>query len=95
MSFTVDTERIQAASSDMSTIAGEIESSVGAMHSRLTDLQGAWTGTAAAEFQAVVSEWSTLQQRVREDLAHLAELTARAGGTYQSTEDDVRGMFAR
>ncbi len=94
MAFTVDTERIHAASSDMTTIAGEIESSVGAMHSRLTSLEGAWTGTAATEFQAVVAEWAALQQRLRGDLAQIAELTARAGSTYQSTEDGVRGMFA-
>ncbi len=95
MSFTVDTERIQSASSDMSAIAGEIESSVGAMHARLSALQGAWTGSAAAEFQSVIAEWNALQQRVRGDLAHIAALTARAGGTYQSTENDVRGLFAR
>ena len=49
--FTVDTDRIQAAASDMSGIAGEIESSVGAMHARLTSLEGSWTGAAATEFQ--------------------------------------------
>ena len=42
--FTVDTDRIQAAASDMSGIAGEIESSVSAMHARLTSLEGSWTG---------------------------------------------------
>ncbi len=93
MPFTVDTERIQAASSDMATIAGEIESSVSAMHARLIALQGAWTGTAAAEFQGLVAEWAALQQRVRGDLAEIAGLTARAGGSYQQTEEGVRGLF--
>lgn len=93
MPFTVDTERIQAASTDMSSIAGEIESSVSAMHSRLTSLQGAWTGVAATEFQGLVAEWTSLQQRVRSDLAQIAALTARASGTYQQTEDGVRGLF--
>ncbi len=95
MPFTVDTDRIHAASSDMTAIAGEIETSVGSMHARLTALEGAWTGTAATEFQAVVAEWNALQQRVRADLAQIAEVTGRAGGTYQLAEDGVRGMFAR
>lgn len=94
MPFTVDTERIQAASSDMASIAGDIESSVGAMHARLSALQDSWTGVAAAEFQGLVAEWASLQERVRTDLAQIAAVTARAGGTYQQTEDGVRGMFA-
>ena len=37
--FTVDTDRIPAAASDMSGIAAEMVS-VGAMHARLTSLEG-------------------------------------------------------
>ncbi len=92
--FTVDTDRIQAAASDMSAIAGDIESSVGAMHARLTSLEGSWTGAAAAEFQGLVGEWAALQSRVRADLAQIATLTSRASGTYQQTEEGVRGLFA-
>ncbi|MGI8717756.1 MAG: WXG100 family type VII secretion target [Lapillicoccus sp.] len=95
MPFTVDTERINAASVDIKRIAAEIESSVSAMRARLSGLQGAWTGAAATEFQGVVTEWHSLQQRVRQDLAQLGDLTARAGGSYQETEDGVRGMFRR
>ena len=78
--FTVDTDRIQAAASDMSGIAAEIESSVGAMHARLTSLEGSWTGAAATEFQGLVGEWSALQGRVREDLAQISALTSGALG---------------
>jgi WXG100 family type VII secretion target len=92
--FTVDTDRIQAAASDMSGIAAEIESSVGAMHARLTSLEGSWTGAAATEFQGLVSEWTSLQGRVRADLAQIAALTSRAGGSYAETEQGVRGLFA-
>lgn len=92
--FTVDTDRIQTAASDMSSIAGEIESSVAAMHARLTSLEGSWTGAAATEFQGLVTEWAALQDRVRADLAHIAALTSRAGGTYAETEQGVRGLFA-
>jgi len=91
--FTVDTDRIQAAASDMSGIAGEIESSVSAMHARLTALEGSWTGVAATEFQGLVAEWTALQGRVRADLAQIAALTSRAGGSYAETEQGVRGLF--
>jgi 6 kDa early secretory antigenic target len=91
--FTVDTDRIQAAASDMSGIAVEIESAVSAMHARLTSLEGSWTGVAASEFQGLVAEWTALQGRVREDLAQIAALTSRASGTYADTEQGVRGLF--
>ena len=95
MAFTVDTERIHAASGDIGRIAAEIEQSVAAMMARLHALQSSWSGAASSEFQAAVSEWQSVQARVRENLATIGTLTARAGSSYQSTEDSVRGLFAR
>ncbi|MBK8470311.1 MAG: WXG100 family type VII secretion target [Candidatus Phosphoribacter sp.] len=94
MAFTVDTERIHAASGDITRIAGDIEQSVAAMSARLQAMSGSWTGTAANEFQAVMTEWRAIQARVREDLVTIGQLTARAGTSYQQTEDAVRGLFA-
>ena len=53
--FQVDTDRIQAASADISRISGEIDGQVTAMMARLNGLQGAWTGSASARFQALVA----------------------------------------
>ena len=95
MAFTVDTERIQAASGDIGRIAGDIEQSVAAMMVRLNGLQSSWSGAASSEFQAAVADWQSVQTRVRENLATIGTLTSRAGTSYQSTEDSVRGLFAR
>ncbi len=94
MAFTVDTDRITTASADISRIAGDIEGSVAEMTSRLSALSGSWTGAAASEWQSVLAEWRTLQTRLREDLVTIGQLTARAGASYQQTEDAVRGLFA-
>ena len=85
MAFTVDTDRIHVASADIGRIAGDIEASVAEMSS--------WAGTAATEWQSVLAEWRTLQTRLREDLVTIGQLTARAGTSYQQTEDAIRGLF--
>jgi WXG100 family type VII secretion target len=93
MAFTVDTDRIHTASADIGRIAGDIESSVAEMTGRLSTLSSSWTGTAATEWQSVLTEWRGLQTRLREDLVTIGQLTARAGTSYQQTEDSVRGLF--
>jgi len=74
--FTVDTERIQAASGDIARISSEIDSQVTAMMARLTGLQGAWTGTASARFQALVGEWQGTQKQVRASLDSIGAVLA-------------------
>jgi WXG100 family type VII secretion target len=91
--FQVDTERIQAASADISRISAEIEGQVGAMMSRLTALQDAWRGSAAARFQGVVGEWQGTQRHVKEALDHVGQLLAQAGATYAETEAAAERMF--
>lgn len=95
MAFTVDVERIQAASADIDRIAADIESAVARMTSMLTSLQSSWTGVASVEFHSTMADWRVTQTRVRDDLAAIGALTARAGTSYQATEDGVRGLFAR
>ncbi len=95
MAFTVDTDRIQAASADITRNAAELEQSVAALAGRLGALQGAWTGSAATEFQEVMTRWRGLQKQVRDDLDAIGQLLGKAGTTYRTTEDSVRGLFSR
>lgn len=95
MPFTVDTDQIRAASTDITRIAGEIESSVAAMMGKIQGLEaGAWRGGAAADFQALMTRWRGLQTQVRESLAAVGQLTAKAGTSYETTENSVRSLFA-
>ena len=91
--FQVDTERIQAASADITRISGEIEGQVGAMMARLVALQDAWTGTASARFQGVVGEWQGTQRQVRGALDSIGTVLAAAGAQYAETEATAVRMF--
>ena len=91
--FQVDTDRITAASGDITRISADIDAQVGAMMARLSALQDAWTGTAASRFQAVASDWRSTQARVRESLEHISRLLAQAGQQYAAAEQRNVSMF--
>ena len=92
--FTVDTERIQAASGDIARISTEIDGQVTAMMARLTGLQGAWTGSASARFESLVSEWQGTQTLVRTSLDSIGSVLAAAGAHYAETEAQTLRMFS-
>lgn len=91
--FQVDTARIDAAAGDIGRISGEIDSSVTAMMSRLSGLQDAWQGSAAAGFQSVVREWDTTQRQVKESLDSISQALQRAGQQYAEVEQANAAMF--
>ncbi|MGA8980613.1 MAG: WXG100 family type VII secretion target [Pedococcus sp.] len=92
--FQVDTGQIQAASGDIARISGEIDGQVTAMMARLNGLQGAWTGTASARFQALVTEWQGTQRQVRASLDSIGGVLAAAGVQYAETEAQTLRMFS-
>ena len=91
--FQVDTDRIQAASADISRISAEIDGQVSAMMARLTALQDAWTGTASARFQGVVAEWQGTQRQVRASLDSIGSVLSAAGAQYAETEAAAVRLF--
>ena len=92
--FQVDTGQIQAASGDITRISSEIDGQVTAMMARLNGLQGAWTGSASARFQALVSEWQGTQRQVRASLDSIGGVLAAAGVQYAETEAQTLRMFS-
>lgn len=92
--FQVDTGQIQAASGDIARISSEIDGQVTAMMARLNGLQGAWTGSASARFQALVAEWQGTQRQVRASLDSIGGVLAAAGVQYAETEAQTLRMFS-
>lgn len=93
--FQVDTAQIAAAAGDIRRISGQIESDVAAMMARLSALQGAWRGSAAAGFQDVVTQWSATQRQVRESLDAIEAALSRAGTQYADVEAANAALFTR
>jgi len=92
--FTVDTERIAAASGDIARLSADIEGQVAVMMHRLTALQEAWTGTASAQFQGVVGQWRGTQQQVRTSLDSIGQVLGAAGAQYAEAEAQATRLFS-
>jgi WXG100 family type VII secretion target len=92
--FQVDTDRIAAASGDIARISTDIEGQVAAMLARLTALQDAWQGSAAAQFQGVVQQWQGTQRQVQSSLQSIGTVLGAAGARYAETEADALRMFS-
>lgn len=93
--FQVDTQQIAGAAGDIRRMSAQIESDVAAMMSRLSALQGAWHGSAAAGFQDVVTSWSATQRQVRESLDQIEVALSRAGTQYAEVEAANSMLFRR
>ena len=92
--FQVDTDRIAAAAGDIARIAADLEAQSAAMMARLTGLNDAWTGSAAGQFQAVVTQWQATQRQVKTSLEDMGAVLAAAGVQYAQTEASALRMFS-
>lgn len=92
--FQVDTDRIHAAAGDISRISGEIDGQVAAMMGRLTALQDAWSGSAAGQFQGVVTQWQGTQRQVKASLDSIGQVLGAAGARYAETEAQAVRLFS-
>lgn len=93
--YQIDSEAVAAATSAVQAAASRIQVDVSGLHSRLLDLQGSWTGSAATAFQSVVADWTTTQRRVEESLQLLNTALAQAGQQYAEIELQNQRLFMR
>jgi WXG100 family type VII secretion target len=93
--YQIDSEAVAAATVSAQAAASRIQSDVTGLHARLVELQGSWTGQAAAAFQTVVADWTATQRRVEESLQLLTAALAQAGQHYAEIELQNARLFAR
>ena len=93
--YQVDSEAVLGATGAVRTSIGRIQAEVSSLHGQLTNLQGSWTGQAAAAFQSVVTDWKVTQQRVEEGLAAISNALGQAGQQYADIEASNARLFSR
>lgn len=92
--YEVDSALVAQASAAAGASVTAIRSEVGALLGHLTDLQGAWQGTAAVAFADVVATWSATQQQVEAGLDQIQQALAGAAQTYADAEAQAARLFA-
>lgn len=93
--FQVDSDAVSAATGAVQAAIGRIQAEVGGLHGQLVNLEGSWTGQAAAAFQGVVVDWKATQQRVEESLAAINAALSQAAQQYAEIELQNARLFAR
>ncbi|HSN36583.1 MAG TPA: WXG100 family type VII secretion target [Arthrobacter sp.] len=84
--ISVDTELLQLKSATVKATVDRISADVQAMKRGLDELQATWRGSAATNFQALVSEWALTQGKVEASLASINLALNSAAASYAQAE---------
>lgn len=88
-----DSERIVAASNEVTRSTDAVATEVSGMLRNLYALQDTWRGSAASNFQSVIDEWRGVQERVAESLSGIRDALAVAGKQYDEVEAANTKLF--
>ncbi|MBB6404408.1 WXG100 family type VII secretion target [Arthrobacter sp. AZCC_0090] len=91
--ISVDTELLQLKSANVKATVDRISADVQAMKRGLDELQATWKGSAANNFQALVSEWTLTQNKVEASLASINLALSSAASTYLQAEQGNTQRF--
>lgn len=92
--ISVDTELLQLKSANVKATVERISSDVQTMKRGLDELQSTWRGSAATNFQALVTEWTLTQGKVEASLASINMALASAASTYAQAEQGNTQRFS-
>lgn len=92
--ISVDTELLQLKSANVRSTIERISADVQAMKRGLDELQGTWRGSAATNFQALVTDWTLTQGRVEASLSSINTALASAAMSYSQTEQGNTQRFS-
>ena len=92
--ISVDTELLQLKSANVRATVARISADVLALKHGLDELQGTWRGSAATNFQALVTEWTLTQGKVEASLASINLALSSAAATYAQAEHGNAQRFS-
>jgi WXG100 family type VII secretion target len=92
--ISVDTELLLLKSANVKATVDRISADVQTMKRGLDELQATWRGSAATNFQALVTEWTLTQGKVEASLASINLALASAASSYAQTEQGNTQRFS-
>ncbi|MDP5227761.1 MULTISPECIES: WXG100 family type VII secretion target [Arthrobacter] len=84
--ISVDTEVLNAQAGRVRATAERTSADLKAMRMGLAELQSTWRGSASASFQALITEWTSMQGRVEANLAGIMQALDQAAYQYRDVE---------
>ena len=91
--FRVTPAELLGLSQQVQSSAGQIESELAALRSRVLPIGGSWSGQAQERFHVLYEEWSRSAAALQQALTGISQLLAHAGQTYDEVERQVATSF--
>lgn len=95
MRYEVDSAQVAQAGAAAGASVAAIRTEVAALVRHLTDLQGAWQGTAATAFAGLLADWTATQRTVEASLDGITAALGTAAQHYADAEDQAARLFVR
>jgi WXG100 family type VII secretion target len=92
--ISVDTELLQVKSANVKATVDRISADVQTMKRGLDELQATWRGSAATNFQSLVTEWTLTQGKVEASLASINLALSSAAASYAQAEQSNAQRFS-
>lgn len=92
--FRVTPAELLALSQQVNGAAGQIESELASLRSRVLPISATWSGQAQERFQVLYEEWSRSAAALQQALAGISQLLGQAGQSYDEAERRIAGSFA-
>ncbi|MCZ2402590.1 WXG100 family type VII secretion target [Paenarthrobacter sp. Z7-10] len=91
--FNVNSDELASKSQAVRGSIDQLRAEVDRMQRNLLDLQSSWTGSAANNFQSLISDWRSTQVRVEVSLESINTALATAATQYAQAEEANTRMF--
>jgi 6 kDa early secretory antigenic target len=92
--FRVTPAELLTLSHQVQSSAGQIESELAGLRSRVLPIGSSWSGQAQERFQVLYEEWNRSAQGLQQALAGISQLLNQAGLSYDDAERRIAGSFA-
>ena len=92
-SFAADTQLMRTKSAQVLSTAERLRADVNSMQASLLELQGAWSGGASGQFQALITQWRAVQSKVETSLEQISRALSTASTHYDEAERANVSLF--
>ena len=91
--ISVRPEDLQAASTQFNAKASELEQMLQSVQSQIESLRSTWVGQAAANFEALMAQWTTDVQGINQVLSQVSQHLSVASSSYTDTDMSIARSF--
>ncbi|HJT57917.1 MAG TPA: WXG100 family type VII secretion target [Ktedonobacteraceae bacterium] len=89
----VTPEELQAASSQFNARAADLEQMLQSVQSQIESLRSTWQGQAAANFDALMAQWTQDVQGINQVLSQVSQHLSQASNSYSETDTTIARGF--